>query len=595
MLLRDASFVVIDVETTGLSAARNRMTEIALVRLMPSAKGWELVDSFQTLLNPEQYIPPFITRHTGITNAMVYGKPAFAEIIPEITSFFSKTSVPVLAGHNINFDQGFLADSLARAGHSFQPAEHGLLCTCRLARRLLPQLRSKSLESVQGYFGIRNSRQHRALGDAEATAHILARFIGMAGEMQIETLEDFLRLQYAKPNYARRKTKREKSLREKVREFPDRPGVYTMTNQSGDVLYVGKAKNLRNRVASYFAASHTEGTKLARMMRSVRDISYEETGSELSALLLESRKIKELRPRFNSLDRWYKPQSFIRLDIQSDFPELTFIREPAEDGAEYYGPFKSREAAEALMEILSHAFRLRECGDKFHIGANQKPCLYYEIERCGAPCALLQTKEEYRVEVRRMQDFLAAGDDGILSHVEQIMRASAERLDFEEAEFYKRRLFELRRVLGTGDRESASISSNDFIILNPIQSSQCEVLFIRFGRLVKQAIVTRAQFASLQPWAERQILHYYGATSAIPTSAGKPEIDEMRILTRWVEESKKKGRHIIYLSEPFQESVAAIVKELRAVVAEQMPAGAVSPPTEAARPRKLMLKPMKSV
>ena len=162
------------------------------------------------------------------------------------------------------------------------------------------------------------------MADAEATAKILAHFIEQARLLEIETLEDFLRLQFSKPPEIRRKTKKELSLREKVRQFPDRPGVYTMTSRSGEILYVGKAKSLHDGVATYFTQSSTEGTKLTRMMRAVQDITYEETGSELSALLLESRKIKELYPRFNSLDRRYKPQSFLRLDVQNDFPELSF-------------------------------------------------------------------------------------------------------------------------------------------------------------------------------------------------------------------------------------------------------------------------------
>lgn len=589
MLLRDASFLVVDVETTGLSAATHRITEIALVRL----DAGKITDTFQTLVNPEQYISPFITRHTGITNAMVYGKPKFGDVAPEIKSFFAKTASPILGGHNVKFDHGFLTQSFVREGHTFELA-FGPVCTCRLARRLLPQLRSKSLSSVQAYFGIRNPQQHRALGDAEATAKVLAHFIEMASEMEVETVEDFLHLQFAKPNYARRKTKRELSLREKVKTFPERPGVYTMTSADGTVLYVGKAKSLHNRVASYFSQSNTEGTKLTKMMRAVRDITYEETGSELSALLLESRKIKEFRPRFNSLERWYKPQSFLRLDVQTDFPELTFIREPAPDGAEYFGPFKSREAAEALMEILNHAFKLRECREKFRISEDVKPCLYYEIHRCGAPCALLQSKEEYRVEVRRMQEFLAAGDEGILAHVEQIMYASAERLDFEEAEFYKRRLFELRRVLGTGDRESASVSANDFVILNPIDSVQCEVLFVRFGQLLKQITLGAGHLAIAEQWFARQLRLYYGATSAIPPSAGKPEIDEMRILARWVEGSKKKGSRIVYIREPWEESVATLVDELRTIFACEISVGPPNQQNEVARTRKLVLKPMRS-
>ncbi len=318
------------------------------------------------------------------------------------------------------------------------------------------------------------------------------------------------------------------------------------------------------------------------MMRAVQEITYEETGSELSALLLESRKIKELRPRFNSLDRRYKPQSFLRLDVQNDFPELTFIREPAPDGAEYFGPFKSREAAESLMEILTHAFKLRECGDKFKIGVHVKPCIYYDMKRCDAPCALLQTKESYRTEVKRLQEFLAAGDEGILAHVEQLMRDASDELDFEEAQFFKERLFELRRVLGTGDRPSASLSSNDFVLLNPLLfkegegsmsdhaggHAECEIYFVRFGQLMKQMVLSVNHIPNADEWFHRQLRLYYGATSAIPPTAGRPEIDEMRILSKWVESSKKKGSKVVYLSEPWEDSITKLVGELKKVLSE---------------------------
>jgi excinuclease UvrABC nuclease subunit len=300
----------------------------------------------------------------------------------------------------------------------------------------------------------------------------------------------------------------------------------------------------------------------------VQDITYEETGSELSALLLESRKIKELYPKFNSLDRRYKPQSFLRLDVQNDFPELSFSREPAPDGAEYFGPFRSRDATEALMEILNRAFKLRKCGDKFRVGLDVKPCIYHEMHSCDAPCAMLQTKESYREEVKRLQEFLAAGDEGILAHVEQLMRNAADELDFEEAQFFKERLFELRRVLGTGDRPSASLSSNDFVILNPLEGTECEVYFVRFGQLMKHMVLGTGMLANAEQWFERQLRLYYGATAAIPPTAGRPEIDEMRILSRWVESSKKKGSKIIYLSEPWEGSVAKLVGELKLILSQ---------------------------
>ncbi len=597
MLLRDASFVVVDVETTGLSAERDRITELAMVRF----EAGKITDTFATLLNPERFIPSHITQMTGITNAMVYGKPRFEDVLPEIKQFFSQREAPVFTGHNVKFDYGFVSESFHRASDRLvvgatAETEH-ILCTCRLARRLLPKLKSKSLSNVQAYFGIKNSRQHRAGGDAEATAKVLAHFLAMAEEMEIETLEDLIRLQFARPNYGRRTTKRELTLREKVRAFPERPGVYVMTGSAGEVLYVGKAKNLHDRVTNYFATSNTQGTKLAQLMRVVKDINYEETGSELSALLLESRRIKEHNPRFNSVDRFYKGQAFVRLDIQNPFPTLAMVREPAGDGSEYYGPFKWPSGAEALVDVLDRAFRLRECGDQFRVGPEQRPCLYHEIGRCDAPCALLQTQEDYRAEVERLRAFLAAGDDGILAHVEGMMKQSADELDFEEAQYYKIRLAELRRVLGRGERPNASLSGNDFVILNPLLKKEgagggppgCEVLLVRFGRLVKQMTFAVNQLDVAESYFTRQIRMYYGATPAIPPTAGKPEIDEMRILTRWVEQKREKGARVIHIDEHWEASVEKLVRELREVLG-----GAVAlSPTLPTREKKIVLRPMK--
>ena len=663
MLLRDASFVVVDVETTGLSAARDRITEVAMVRFeripsssspfspllietpppltpppagggefqarifplpqqgeglgvgefqsskktvqtLPKAEEWGVIESFQTLINPEQYIPPFITQHTGITNAMVYGKPKFRDVLPEIRQFFAKSETVVFVGHNVSFDHGFLHQSFERHDEIFTISRAAgvdhLLCTCKLARRMLPKLRHRSLKHVQEYFEIKNVRQHRAMGDAEATAKILGHFLTMAEEMGIETLVELLRLQNAKPNYGRRKTKREVSLREKVRLFPERPGVYTMVNGFGDVLYVGKAKNLHDRVASYFSVSNTQGTKLTQMMRAVKDITYEETGSDLSAILLESRKIKELSPRFNSLERSYKSQAFLKLDVQNPFPKLSLSREPAQDGAEYYGPFRSRNSVEALVDVLNRSFTLRECKDNFAIGADVKPCFYYEIHRCNAPCALKETEEKYRTEVDRLRQFLAAGEDGVLALVEQIMREAAERLDFEEAQFLKLRLLELRRVLGRGERSLASLNANDFVILNRTTSDECEVLFIRFGMLAKQIVLTPAHLETAEEWFFRQMRLYYGATAATPPACGKPEIDEMRILSRWAEQSRKKGSSIVYLGTNWEDSVARLVRELRDILGSKLamqPIVQIDMPKQEIPHRKekrLVLKPMKA-
>jgi DNA polymerase-3 subunit epsilon len=573
MLVRDSSFVVVDVETTGLSAFNHRITEIAMLRVQQG----KITDRFETLLNPGQYIPPFIAQYTGITNAMVFGKPTFEEASGEIGRFISETGpAPVFVGHNVQFDHSFVAASFARARVELPYGPHKSpelatphLCTCRLARMLLPTLKRRSLKHVCDHYGIKIKARHRAMGDAEATAHVLLRFLDMAeNECEIVELDELLKLQFRKVNGRSVVPKKQKKLRDTVREFPERPGVYMMFDRIGEVLYVGKAKNLRDRVSTYFTASHQDSAKkLARLMKAVKEIKYEETGSELSALLLESRKIKELKPRFNSLEKRYKGYTFLRFDVQNDFPRLTATREPASDGADYYGPFRSRESVEALIDVMNRSFKLRECGEEFRIGVDVKPCFYHEIKRCNAPCALLESKAEYRVEVERLRLFLSSSEAGILQLVEKMMFDAAERLDFEEAQFLKMRLFELRRVLGGGERSVASLNTNDFVIMTKSKEEEAEVYFVRFGRLVKQMTVNASQLERAQDWFAKQLRMYYSdATNAIPPTCGRPEVDEMRILAAWADRKKRQGSTVIYHTNEWDQVVPKLARSLTALL-----------------------------
>lgn len=576
MLVRDASFIVVDVETTGMSAHQHRITEIAMLRV----QNGKITERFETLLNPGQYISPFIAQYTGITNAMVFGKPSFEEMAPTITRFITATDFPILVGHNVQFDHGFISQSFARAGielpyGTLKNSEviSPLLCTCKLARMLVPVLKRRGLKHVADHFGVKIKARHRAMGDAEATAKILLHFLESAEEeFEIESLDELLRLQHKRSTTGSTVPKKQLKLRDVVRGFPERPGVYMMYGRAGDVLYVGKAKCLRDRVSSYFTASSQNGSrKLTRMMKAVKEITYEETGSELSALLLESRKIKVLNPRFNSLERRYKSYTFLKLDVQNDFPRLTATREPSNDGADYYGPFRSRESVEALIDVLNRSFKLRECGDEFRVDVNIKPCFYHEIKRCDAPCAKLVSKEDYRIDVERIRAFLSSSESGIIQLVEKMMFDAAERLDFEEAQFLKLRLLELRRIIGEGERSIASLNTNDFVIMTKADEGKAEVFFVRFGRLVKQMNVDAGHIDRAQDWFAKQLRMYYNdAASAIPPTCGKPEVDEMRILSAWADRKKRQGSTVIYLTKEWDTLVPRLSRSLIALL-EQRP------------------------
>jgi DNA polymerase-3 subunit epsilon len=609
MDISDASFIVVDVETTGMSAKGDRITEIAMLRV----EEGEIVDRFESLINPERSIPSFIAEYTHITNAMVFGKPTFAQLLPEIAKFIERARTPVFVAHNVQFDRGFIIESIARS-NTTHPAALGFqglpaLCTCRLAKRLT-KLERRSLKHVTDYFGIKIKARHRAMGDAEATALALIQMLSLAEEEHdCESLDEILKLQFRKPKPVR-KTKVQESLSEHVRTFPTRPGVYVMRDSHEKVIYVGKAKDLRDRVTSYFASSTIRSdTKHSRMMKAVRSIHYEETGSELSAILKESRLIKELKPQFNSLERRWKSSAFLKLDVQNLFPRIEMVREPAMDGAEYYGPFRSRKSVESLIEVLQRSFTLRECEGELKVSSDARPCFYYDIGRCKAPCAEKESRAEYRNEVERFRAFLASGESGILSFVEKMMQEASERLEFEDAQYLKLRLLELKKVLGNGDRPFASINSNDCVIFTAAADGSAELFFIRFGRLVKQISLTVEQLPQAEAWFEKQIRRYYPVGSnAIPPACGKPEIDEMRILASWMERKKADPHNaVVYVQPESPELLPSLLAALKRTLGaakrvepiavpaiETKPTGQVAfTPTEVRTAKRLTLKPMK--
>ena len=339
------AFVVFDTETTGVDARTDRVIEIGAVRL----DGLTEVGRFSSLVNPERLVPRRITEITGLSTASLVGAPVAAEAIPEFLAFAEGA---VLVGHNVPFDVAMVNAELARLGRP--PLDHPTLDTLRLARRLLHGHRSKGLTAVADHFGIRVHGRHRALGDAEATAEVLRRFVAMMGPRgrTLDGLVGYQNTRYGSaaeaPHLAR--------LRETIAAQPDRPGVYFFRDAKGSVVYVGKAKRLRTRLRSYVTAVEAKSGRLRQMMDDVRTVETTETGSELAALLLESRLIKEMQPRFNRASRRYRTRPFVRLG-PGPAPTVTLSSFTVDDGAEYFGPLAGRRQAEAVVRIVERAFR----------------------------------------------------------------------------------------------------------------------------------------------------------------------------------------------------------------------------------------------
>lgn len=524
--LSDAIFTVVDLETTGGANPANRIIELSALK----TRRGEIVAELTTLLNPEMPISYFISQYTGITNEMVKGAPKAKDVLPRLLELLGES---VFVAHNASFDYAFVNLELERNG--FERLRNRALCTVRLARRLLPKQLKKNLGDLAAYFGIEISARHRARGDSEATVGVLFKLIDIAQDKhRIEHLEELLSLQHKPLRVFKREPKHVRALRERVLPLlPSKPGVYFFYSEQGELLYVGKSKNLKSRVSSYFVDAEHKTDKVRELAMTLRRIEWQVTGSELEALLLESKLIKRHKPRYNALLKRYKSYPFLRL-TNHEFPRLEIAMEIENDGAEYFGPFPSMETARQAFATLNGSFLLRECSDEEL--AKGRACAYLAMRRCLAPCERWRVQNgEYDAELRRVRTFLSGEDAEIIERfVEKMKRLSAE-LRFEEAAELRERVQSLKRAFYRQAAIAASINEHNVLILLPsaIYSDVCKefvILFARFGRLVAQEKILLDDSLSLLP----KLREIYFNGERAPTECKKEEIDEMRILSSWI-------------------------------------------------------------
>lgn len=271
-------YAIVDIETTGGYAGKSRMTEIAIF----IHDGERVVDTYQTLINPQQTVPAFITGLTGITQNMVDTAPTFEEVADEIHSILKDK---IFVAHNVSFDYSFVKNELEGAGFLF---DNKKLCTVRLSRKIIPGKRSYSLGNLCEQLGIRISDRHRAAGDAEATVKLFELLLKNGQEAIEETLNKKSKETNLPPNLPK----------EEFLELPEEPGVYYFIDARGEVIYVGKAINIKKRITGHF--SGTAKDKRNQYIRNeIHHIGYELTGNELIALIFESQEIKRIWPKYN--------------------------------------------------------------------------------------------------------------------------------------------------------------------------------------------------------------------------------------------------------------------------------------------------------
>ena len=374
------TFVVVDLETTGLSPAQDRITEVGAVR----ARGGDVLAELRTFVHPGQPIPPAVTAITGITDADVADAPREADVIPLLLDFLGDA---VLVAHNARFDLGFVRAAAGRLG--LGPVRPAVVDTAVLARRLVrDEVRDLRLGTLARHFRAPVAPDHRALTDARATLHVLHALLERAGTLGVTAREDLLQLCGPEGDRSHRRI----GL---VRDAPAAPGVYRFVAADGEVLYVGRAVDLRRRLRSYFGQDARRST--ADLVAATDRVEWTVTATELEAAVLEVRELRARRPRRNRRATRPDPARTVTL-TREPFPRLTVRRGAPDTDEAGLGPV-APATAERVVAALESVLPLRPCRPRLRLAQDHAACVLRDVGRCAAPCDGTQSHAAYAADV----------------------------------------------------------------------------------------------------------------------------------------------------------------------------------------------------
>lgn len=536
--LSDVPFVVFDVETTGLHASYNNIIEIGMVKVI----NGKIIDKYSTLINPGRYIPPFITSLTGISDKDLYDAPFFDEVMNDILKFLHGS---VLTAHNLQFDLSFLRKEFRVNGlTTFSPLQ---LCTLKLARRLYPKLKNRSLGQLAAHLEIPHRDAHRALGDALTTAKILMHFIkNLEEENDVLSLEELLLIQYQPINEEKVKVKR--SFNKDLAVLPQAPGVYMFLNSKNEIIYIGKAKSLRERIKSYLAVSSPNKSK--KILRYARRIKTIITNTELIAMLAESELIKQVKPKYNVMLKGYPNKYFLKINRDEPFPRPIISNNFSFDGNDYFGLFVTKRKANELLELIDHIFLLRECEDKEFL--KEQKCYLADIERCTSPC-VNKDVSLYENELIKVFEFMHGENNFALNRMIKKMKNFSEQQKYEKAA-------EVKSLI---DLILAQIQKTS-LLAEPV--NKAKVVFEIKGEtnvkdyilLIEGKVFIKEYFIDEKSFFDEKLVEYYNKTINSFTPPDEEDLEKLKVILNWIIRNRKNVK-IYYLDnyKNFEELIAS--------------------------------------
>lgn len=424
--LHDVVFCVIDLETTGGNRTEDAITEVGAVKV----RGGEFIGTFQTLVNPGRAIPPRVALLTGLTDAVVAAAPPIGAVLPSLLQFLGDA---VIVGHNVGFDLAFLRRALDQGGRP--PLDGPVVDTVALARRLVrDEVPDCRLGTLASRLRLDHRPSHRALDDALATVDLLHLLIERASGLGVTGLDDLVALASLSGHPQAAKLRLTSDL-------PRHPGVYMFCGAAGEVLYVGKATNLRQRVRGYFGSD--DRRKVGAMLRETQRVRHIELPDPLTAEVVESRLIGELLPRYNRRGTRAATYCYVRLDVDQPWPRLAIVKNPDDRGT-HLGPLSSRAVAQRVVDALHDALPLRRCsrrlGRSHRAEADAAPCVPAQLGVAHCPCAGATDAGAYRAAVEQARRALGGDTTFVADRLNLKMSQLAAQRRFEEAAVVRDRL-----------------------------------------------------------------------------------------------------------------------------------------------------------
>ena len=454
---------------------------------------------------------------TGITSAMVSRAPKIEHVLPTLLEFLGGG---VIVGHNVGFDLGFLNAALERSGR--EPWKGQRIDTLAISRRLIRNdVPNHKLSTLARCLRLNNQPSHRALDDAKATADLLHHLLEQASSLGVLGLDDLQQL----PKMERHPQARKLRLTE---DLPRSHGVYRFINKRGEVLYVGKASNIRARVRSYFSTDNRR--KVEQLLRETETIEHTVCVGPLHAEILELRLIQDLQPRFNRRSKNWSKYAYVKLTLAERFPRLSVVSEPKGDGGFYLGPISSRRIARDVVDAIEAVLPLRRCNKRVPRRAAPGPCVAAQIGAGVCPCSGEVSEVSYSQIVDRALLALTSQPENLLNPLRDKMRTLAHQQRFEEAADLRRQAFALSNSLRRQNQVDALRSSGRVIFESP----DTDLVTLENGRLVESA--------------SKNIGNEDGQNS-LPAITGKREIAELLCVANWLENQSHKLR-LVYCDLP---------------------------------------------